>query len=147
MSDYSMHFDGSCGPKNPGPTGGYGVVIKREGTLVYSESGPLVAELLSNNYAEFYAVYKGLVWADLVLNKGDRLFVRGDSQLVINIMSGKFKGKSSSLYYPAYEKAKNALTSIRSRYVNVSFDWVPREMNKEADSLSTEYRSTSGEKC
>ncbi len=146
MSDFSMHFDGSCGPNNPGPTGGYGVIIKREGKPVYSASGPLVEELISNNYAEFYAVFKGLEWADMTLEKGDNLFVRGDSQLVINIMSGRFKGKSSSIYYPAYEKAKNVLKSIRSKYINVSFDWVPRTMNKEADKLSTEYSSTSGEK-
>lgn len=140
MSDYILHFDGSCGPTNPGPTGGYGVVIKRDGVQCYTESGPLVGEIISNNYAEFHAVYKGLYWADLVLTKGDRLFVRGDSQLVINVMSHKYKGKSTSIYYPAYEKARNVLASIRGRYIPVSFDWVPREFNKEADKLSTEYR-------
>ena len=140
MSDYSMFFDGSCGPKNPGPTGGYGYIIHKDGRFYAKESGPLVAEMLSNNYAEFYAVYKGLEFLDLVLEKGDRLFVRGDSQLVINIMNGKFKGRSSSLYYPAYEKAHNVRKSITKKYIPVSFDWVPREYNKEADTLSTEYR-------
>lgn len=146
MSDYTIHFDGSCGPTNPGPYGGYGVVIKRDGVMCYSESGPLVAEVLSNNYAEFYALYKGLEWADLVLTQSDKLFVRGDSQLVINVMSRKFRSKESGIYYPAYLKAVHVLTSIRDRDIPVTFNWVPREMNKEADKLSTEYSSTSGER-
>lgn len=139
MSDYILHFDGSCGPKNPGPIGGYGYIIQQDGVLYSKGSGALVGSIISNNYAEFHALYKGLENLDLVLNKSDRLFIRGDSLLVINMMNGKFKGKPESIYWPAFEKAKNVLRSIRSKHIAVSIDWLPREFNTEADALSTEY--------
>ncbi len=136
MSDYTLHFDGSVGPKNPGLTGGYGFVIQIDGKICYEESGALAGQIISNNYAEFHAVYKGLEVLNTMAVKGDRVFVRGDSQLVINMMNGKFKGKETSIYWPAFEKAKNSLKSFRNKYIPISFDWVPREMNSKADKLA-----------
>lgn len=138
MSSYNLYFDGSCGPTNPGPFAGYGVVIKKDGMPFYTASGPLTGQLFSNNYAEFYALYKGLEYLAPLMSTSDKLFIRGDSQLVINIMNKKWRGKAG-IYYPAYKKALEVLTSIRNKQSYVSIDWVPREYNTEADKLSTDY--------
>jgi ribonuclease HI len=141
MSEYVLHFDGSCGPTNPGPFAGYGYVISKDGFIKENESGPLVGQTFSNNYAEFYALFKGLDYLLTILQPSDKLFIRGDSALVINIMRGKWRPKDSGIYFPAYLLASNALTCIRRDRVHVSIDWVPREMNTQADALSTSYRT------
>lgn len=145
MSDYILNFDGSCGPTNPGPTAGYGFFVKKDGTGMTAISGSLVDSTFSNNYAEFYALYKGLEYIKSHIKPSDKLFIRGDSQLVINVMRGKWRGNPDKIYFPAFVLAQKELTSIRSQRIPVSIDWVPREMNEEADELSTAYSNTSGE--
>jgi len=145
MSEYVVNFDGSCGPKNPGPNAGWGFTVKKDGKLFHTDSGELSGETFSNNYAEFFALYRGLLYLAPRLDKSDKLFIRGDSQLVIKVMQNKWRAKDG-IYFPAYVLAKAELAIIHNLYVPVSIDWVPREMNTEADALSTAYSSTSGEK-
>jgi len=140
-SEYVMNFDGSCGPVNPGKSAGWGYTIKKDGVFFVENCGYLSGQMFSNNYAEFYAFYKGVEHLLPLMVQSDKLFVRGDSQIVINIMAGKWRGKADKIYWPAYELAKKELTRIRSKNIRVSLDWVPREMNKEADALSTCYVS------
>jgi len=138
MSDFVLHFDGSCGPKNPGPHAGYGYTSTKDGVSFAKDSGELKDATFSNNYAEFHALYKGLEHIGPILTQSDRLFIRGDSQLVINVMSKRWRAKDG-IYYPAYLNAAKELTRIRSKNIFVSIDWVPREMNTQADALSTAY--------
>lgn len=139
MSDYLIHFDGSCGPKNPGDSAGWGYTITKDGIEYDELSGELKGETFTNNYAEFFALYVGLLRIKPWIKNTDRLFIRGDSKLVINMMRKKWKAKSG-IYYPAYLKAMEQLTAIRRENIPVSLDWVPREMNTKADSLSITYR-------
>lgn len=143
MSEYVLNFDGSCGPLNPGTSAGWGYTIKKDGVFLKEDCGYLSGQLFSNNYAEFHALYEGLKYLLTILNKSDKVFIRGDSQIVVNIMGRKWHGKADKIYYPAYVLANKTLTSVRSGNVYVSIDWVPRKLNTEADSLSTCYRSSS----
>jgi len=145
MSEYVLNFDGSCGPKNPGPNAGWGFTVKRDGKLFHTSSGELSGAIFTNNYSEFYALYEGLKLLKQHVVPSDKIFIRGDSQLVIKVMRGTWKVKGG-LYYPAYVLAQTELTCIRAAKNYVSLDWVPREMNTEADALSTAYSNTSGEK-
>lgn len=144
MSEYVLNFDGSCAV-NPGPNAGWGYTIKKDGQFFRKDSGELAGRTYSNNYAEFFALYQGLLFLEPKIGRTDKLFVRGDSQLVIKIMQNRWKAKEG-LYKDAYILAKEVVSKIRLCYTPVSFDWVPREMNTEADALSTLYSSTSGEK-
>ena len=147
MSEYLICFDGSCSPKNPGPNAGWGYIVVKNGITFAQDFGQCSGQsVYSNNYAEFQALYEALKQMKNHLQISDKLFIRGDSALVINIMRGKWRPKDSGIYFPAYLLANNALTCIRRDRVHVSIDWVPREMNTVADALSTTYSKTSGEK-
>lgn len=135
-TDYSINFDGSC-KKNPGPIAGYGYVIKKNGFDFKSHSEMLPAnQIYSNNYSELYAIYKAL---EFINKQGDAtsVFVRGDSKLAINLMKKRYRCKNpDKIYYNAYVLAVEQLNLLRSNNTIVMFDWIPRELNSEADKLS-----------
>lgn len=137
MSEYLIHFDGSC-PKNPGPKAGWGYTVHRDGKFLMENSGLCSGkQVYSNNVAEFRALYEALEYVAMNIKVSDKLFIRGDSQLVVNIMRGKWKARSG-LYFDDYELARNTLKVIRNMKIPVSIDWIPREKNTKADKLSTE---------
>jgi ribonuclease HI len=137
MSEYVLNFDGSCGPKNPGGTAAYGYTILKNGQPFEEDSLVIGSgSEYSNNYAEFYAVYKGLQKLYDIVEPNDKLFIRGDSLLVINVLRKKWRTKEEALYYPAFKLALQMLTGIRSKRILVSLDWIPRAMNQRADALS-----------
>ena len=59
--------------------------------------------------------------------------VRGDSALVMNQMSGKWKFRKG-LYREKYQEAMR----LRAQFTDLRFRWIPREQNAEADALSRE---------
>lgn len=137
MEVFTLQFDGSCGPKNPGGTAAYGFILKTRGAYVTTGHDVIgTGPGMSNNFAEFIAVARGLEAFDKYCLTPALLNVRGDSNLVIKIMSGRWKARPDKLYYPAYVFAKEILTRIRRRNVQVNFDWIPREDNTECDDLS-----------
>ena len=129
------YFDGACLPRNPGGTATHGWAI-------FANDGGKPGELLAqghgvvcrgpgatNNRGEYgglAAVLKAAV--DLGVQE---LIVRGDSELIINQMLGRYKVKAEKLIRP-YELAVDLASQIRS----VRFQWIPREQNKVADRLS-----------
>lgn len=141
MDVYTLHFDGSCGPKNPGGTAAYGFTLERAGEMLESGDGVIgTGPEMSNNLAEFSALNAGL----LAFNRhylGGRavLNVRGDSQLVINILSRKWKARENTLYWAAYVNADREARAVRRKGVVVNFDWIPRELNTQCDELSKIY--------
>ena len=90
---------------------------------------------ISNNQIEYQGLIDGL---DYIYNNEItcyKLFIRGDSLLVINQMEGIYNVNSSNII-PYYNDAKNSLESINADYHY--FRHVPRHENWEADSLANE---------
>jgi len=124
-----MEFDGSC-TKNPGGTGGYGVVIKRDGKIIDELVGQMKnMDDMTNNRAEYLALIIGLKY--LKTNYPDEpIICRGDSKLVISQMIGESSVKSDRLF-DLWKKASKVAGDM-----NISFEWIDRKENKRADELS-----------
>lgn len=142
MDLYTLYFDGACGPKNPGGTAAYGYTLHLRGHIVdrgnaVIGSGPS----FSNNVAEYAGLSAGLrAFMAYYLSRDPRplarLQVYGDSKLVIYQMSRKWKA-TGGLYMPYFELADGLASEVRRGLrVPISFEWIPREMNAECDSLS-----------
>lgn len=133
-----MHFDGSCNP-NPGGRMGYGWHIDTDGGERVAEDGGEVtgypAHERTNNTAEFAALLSGLEWvAAFKWATIDTLTIRGDSQLVVKIVNGEWKAKKPHLKVLA-EQCRAAVGRVEAGHI--SLEWVPRESNATADTLST----------
>jgi len=128
----TIFFDGLCYPINPGGVAAYGYLIRRDGELIHKGRG-VVGEGrgMTNNVAEYEALLAALRW---LKNWGikDRIVAKGDSQLVIKQLQGKWQVRSdtSKKYVPEILKISKGL--------DVSFQWVKREDNQDADQLSRE---------
>ncbi len=129
-----LYFDGLCEPKNPGGVATYGYVIYRGTKKLCEGFGTVGAGLfgddVSNNVAEYTAMIKGM---ERLLASGytGPLNVRGDSQLIIRQMQGRYAVRAKRLA-ALHEKAKRLAASFE----RVDFEWIPRERNEEADLLS-----------
>jgi ribonuclease HI len=81
--------------------------------------------------AEYTGIIKALDWL-LEYNYNDqKIIIRGDSQLVINQIKGKYKVRAVKII-PLYQKVK----SIISKFKDIKIEWIPRDKNREADKLS-----------
>jgi len=85
----------------------------------------------TNNQAEYYALIAGMMLAKKLGIK--ELTVKGDSELVIKQMRGEYRVRDPILR-KLYERAKE----LERAFKKVSYEWIPREENKEADRLATE---------
>jgi ribonuclease HI len=128
----TAYFDGLCYPKNPCGVAAYGYLIYRDGALI-NKGCRAVGEGkgMTNNVAEYEGVKAVAQW---VHDNGidEKVEIRGDSQLVIMQLRGEWKVNSdtSKRYVPEIKRLLQGK--------DVSFVWVPREKNEEADLLSRE---------
>jgi ribonuclease HI len=124
--NFKMNFDG-CSKGNPG-LGGAGAVIYNKNKEI-SCNYCFVGDNVTNNCAEYSGLILGLKMAiemDIKI-----LLVEGDSQLVINQMTGRYKCKSSCLM-PFYVEAQN----LKKQFHNIKFKHILRDVNTRADKLS-----------
>lgn len=130
----TIHFDGLCLPKNPGGVATYGFVAKRGAKVVHEEGGLAAAPFTpqaTNNVAEYTGVLKALEWALAQGLEKEKVLVRGDSELVIRQLKGEYKVKSPSIV--------DLFTRVRDlsrKFSSITFEWVPREENSEADAMT-----------
>jgi ribonuclease HI len=134
------YFDGACTPINPGGIVSWGYII-RNGDEVIEGKGSDVRDLPSpleeyektNNVAEYLGLSSLL---DQISKRGIKnVSIHGDSQLVVNVVSGLWgkkkvhKNAPHLRRYALYcrEKLKETGSSIK---------WIPREQNMGADKLS-----------
>jgi len=141
-NEIQVYFDGLCQPYNPGGIACYAFVIltkkehEQKQRQHYSEYG-LAAEPFgdnsTNNVAEYTGIVKALEWMleKNNYNNNQKIIIRGDSQLVINQIKGKYKVRAVKII-PLYQKVK----SLLSKFKDVRIEWIPRDNNKEADKLS-----------
>lgn len=118
-------FDGAS-RGNPGEAGAGALILSSEGSVIWEAVRYLGSR--TNNEAEYEALI-------LLLEEASRrglksLAVHGDSRLVICQMKGEWKIKEPRLRALA-GKASSFLEGMR-----VSFTWVPRDRNSQADALS-----------
>ncbi|MER8182740.1 bifunctional RNase H/acid phosphatase [Kitasatospora sp. NPDC094015] len=115
---------------NPGPAG-YGAVVRDGDTgLIVAEAAEFIGRA-TNNVAEYRGLIAGLR-AARELDPDAEVDVRMDSKLVVEQMSGRWKIKHPDMQ-PLAAEARTVLP--RSR---VSYRWIPREQNKDADRLANE---------
>ena len=130
---YIIYTDGGS-RGNPGPSGA--------GAILYDASGVTVAEVSkflgeqTNNFAEYEAVYLGLVTLKKIVPKAKRketrVEVRLDSQLIARQLMNEYQIKEEGLF-GQYIKVHNLLVA---EFPLTIFVHVPREENKEADALA-----------
>lgn len=115
---------------NPGPAG-YGAVVRD------AETGAVLAEragylgIATNNVAEYNGLIAG-AQAARAIDPNASITVRLDSKLVVEQMSGRWKIKHPDMQ-PLALRAREIL-----RGAQVTFEWIPREHNKDADALANE---------
>ncbi len=120
-----LFFDGAC-RGNPGPMG-IGIVLFEKGKKVKEVSKRLGKG--TNNIAEWTALIEGLKLAKAHGCK--ELEVRGDSQLIIRQIMGRYRVKNRNLL-PLFNEAKK----LCSDFEKIDFRWVEREQNADTDTLS-----------
>ncbi len=124
--EYLLQFDG-CSKGNPGKAGS-GAVIYKNKTEIWGKS-LFIGNKNTNNEAEYTGLIIGLEEAiDMGIKN---LCVEGDSLLVINQMTGKYKVKSENLIL-LYDKAKE----LEKQFNVIVYNHIYRNLNKRADELS-----------
>ncbi|MCX5196992.1 bifunctional RNase H/acid phosphatase [Streptomyces sp. NBC_00249] len=115
---------------NPGPAG-YGAVVLDPATgETLAERAEFIG-VATNNVAEYKGLIAGLK-AARELDPDAAVRVRMDSKLVVEQMSGRWKIKHPDMKPLAAEAAK-----VLPR-AQVTYEWIPREINKHADRLANE---------
>lgn len=125
-----LHFDGACEPRNPGGAMGMGWVLGDRSGHRFAPA----ANSNTNNVAEYLALIEGLK-AALASNETGALLIRGDSRLVIEQMSRRWRIKSQHLV-PLAEQAHQLIQQLRERGWQTALEWVPRDQNQAADDAS-----------
>ena len=126
----TIYFDGLCYPRNPGGVAAYGYAVYRVGKPIWRGFGAVgEGRGMTNNVAEYEALLAAARW---LVDEGieEKIIIKGDSELVIKQMKGEYRVTSatSKKYVPEIKRLLQGK--------DVSFSWVPREENEEADELS-----------
>jgi ribonuclease HI len=126
----TVYFDGMCYPKNPCGVAAYGYLIYRDGEVIHRGFRAVgEGKGMTNNVAEYEGLKAAAMWLQ---DNGteEKILIKGDSQLVIKQMKGEWQVNSatSKKYVPEIKQL------LKGK--DVTFQWVPREENQEADKLS-----------
>ena len=124
------NFDGS---KKGGKDGvaTYGYVLYRKDDIIHEDKGIVgIGEEYTNNIAEYYALLMLSKCIPNYIKEKEGIVIRGDSRLVINQVSGKWKVNEDRFYY-YIDKIRENLKGLSVVYL-----WIPREENEVADELA-----------
>ncbi|WP_433240856.1 bifunctional RNase H/acid phosphatase [Streptosporangium sp. CA-135522] len=130
MTSFVVEADGGS-RGNPGPAG-YGAVVKdaADGQVLVEIAEAIGTQ--TNNVAEYRGLIAGLQSLLALAGDGAAVEVRMDSKLVVEQMAGRWKIKNEGLRPLALE------ASALARRLRVTWTWIPREKNKDADRLANE---------
>jgi len=130
---------------NPGPAG-IGVVIKTQNSNVKTQNLVELSKYIgitTNNQAEYQAVIEALKWlsnlSKPIPGMGENgqedntleVEFRLDSQLVVEQLNQRYKLKNEGLK-PLFWQIRDLMMQLGGK---VTFKFIPREQNKEADKL------------
>lgn len=120
---------------NPG-IAGYGALLRdpATGAIIARRAAPLGKA--SNNVAEYEGLLAGLR-AALAIDSGADIEVRMDSKLVIEQMAGNWKIKHEDMKRLALQ-AQDLARQVRTAGGSITWTWIPRHENKDADALSND---------
>lgn len=118
-----MYADGGS-RGNPGPSAS-GFILMDEKDKILEDKGVYLG-VTTNNQAEYTALKLGLEAA--LSRQTSEVDVYMDSLLVVNQMRGSFKVRNRDLW-PIHA----AIKDLTKKFKRVSFNHVPRELNKLAD--------------
>lgn len=114
-------LDNPCGP------GGWAFVVSRDAEIIHREHGPLLGK--SNNEAEYFAILQALKWLTEHAAEYPTAAIYSDSMLAISQITGEWQCKAEHL-----ERLRDQCRVLAARAGSpIKFEWVPREMNIEAD--------------
>jgi ribonuclease HI len=127
-------FDGACIP-NPGGLMSFGVVVYQDNIIIkqiaHRYNPPSLANKTTNNIAEYCGLISALKYLVSIFALTKKITVYGDSQLVIKQMRGEWKINDG-----AYKPFAIQAQTLVNRFSNITFTWIPREQNFEADRLA-----------
>lgn len=125
-------YDGACEPVNPGGHTACGVLIKKNGQTLWEASRYIgCGDAMSNNVAEYSGMIAGMEYLIKEGLTGLPVILRGDSMLSVRQMTGEWR-VNGGLYLPYYRRARE----LAGQFSSLTFLWIPREENAEADALS-----------
>lgn len=125
---YTLYFDGCC-KNNPGK-GGAGAVLYENDVEIWCSSVYL-GDRVTNNIAEYNGLLIGL---NAAIEKGiTELIVKGDSQLVIQQVTGKYQVKSEHL-----KELNTKVKELEKKFNKIEYYHVYRKDNARADYLSNQ---------
>ena len=129
---YIVYTDGAVEPVNPGGQGVGGWIIK-DGDDVLSKGALNLGMTpdMTNNIAEYGAVAGALT--EMMKNGwlSRPVMLMTDSQLVVNQLNDKWSCRT-----PHLRQWRDMIWKIAEAFPSVSFHWIPRLENKEADEMS-----------
>ena len=127
---YTLYFDGAS-RSNPGPAS-YGGVIYDENKNEIATYKKYIGKH-TNNVAEYLGCFHGV---QACIQEGIKnVTIYGDSKLVIEQVSGRWKVKSDNIR-PIYNEIKKVLDS--KPFEHIEFKHIKRNKNKRADQLANE---------
>jgi ribonuclease HI len=130
--------DGLSEPVNPAwaRTACFGYVIKQREKTIYKDCGVIgKGEDMTNNVGEYTALVQALGKIRSLKLDEEKIVVRADSRLVaygmgIDPSTGRSWKIRAPRVLPLLKKAKALANGM-----NITFQWIPREQNEEADGL------------
>jgi ribonuclease H / adenosylcobalamin/alpha-ribazole phosphatase len=105
--------------------------------MITDRRGRVLAEVgegigvATNNVAEYTAVLEGLRKAAEL--GATHVQVRSDSRLLVEQLSGRFRVKNATLI-----RLHGEVRQLASAFSQVTYEHVPRELNREADRLANQ---------
>jgi ribonuclease HI len=135
MKKITIFTDGGA-RGNPGPAG-VGVVFYNEKGEVFKKYSQYLGDELTNNEAEYSAVIFALKKFKHLFSKKvakvSEITLKTDSELVVKQLRGKYK-----ILEPKIQKLFLQVWNLKLDFKKVSFIFIPRSKNKEADLLVNE---------
>jgi ribonuclease HI len=129
-----LFCDSAIEPFNPFGLLTWAFIAKQDNKLLYQEAG-LVGwgKGMTNNKGEYMAVIAALRW--LITQpkaKWQPAVVSSDSELIVKQINGMYGCRDEELF-----KLLSLVNKVKAQYhKHITFRWIPRENNTEADALS-----------
>ncbi|RHW38285.1 hypothetical protein D1B33_05200 [Lysinibacillus yapensis] len=129
-----VYFDGGFDLQTKDSGLGIAIYYEQNGKSYRLRRNAPAIGLVSNNESEYAALHLAIVELDLLGVHHQTVCFLGDSQVVINQMSGE---------WPAYEKelaswADRIDEKLNNLGITPEYELIPRKLNAEADRLATQ---------